>query len=425
MEAVLTVLQANQQQRQEALASLRSPRTHTLLQEEIARTLRKSRMGASLGPMPRSGDLLRALRLRRGVSLEQLAPRLGVTVRTLRFWEKGEGWPPPLPLQNLCFFLGAHEEEMIALTCADARFTLRSGAEGSAGVDEGSRRAEAEEACEARLWAVVHGLTEIPALADLQYHSLETEAWRLAANNPSRRSLWLLGTIRAHYANSLSVQNRFGEAFVVAQRALDLLPEIEKQAGRLHGGKTRESRSPFWLYGGIALARAAVYRGPRLQPKRGIDQLKQWLPLAHLPEYEAWMLADIATYHTLDTLGGSAVSQSHLDAAVALSEQASQVASRSQQESPSVERFLRDVDRCRVLLAAGRPAESLSLLTSLEPQMGNSPRRAEFFLLGARTRLSLGSLSEAHDYLMLSRDAIDQFGLWYLKSQADALAERF
>src|SRR5438128_27725 len=87
LESLLSALAASPTQRRKALA----------LEERLPQVERVAVIRAAeqqgLGPMPHRGDLLRAMRLRRGLSLEAVAERLGVTTRTLRRWESAEVWP--------------------------------------------------------------------------------------------------------------------------------------------------------------------------------------------------------------------------------------------------------------------------------------------------------------------------------------------
>jgi len=60
-------------------------------------------------------NLLRAMRLRRGLSRAAVATGLGVSSRTLGYWESGDAWPSEANLHALCFALGAEPEELMEL----------------------------------------------------------------------------------------------------------------------------------------------------------------------------------------------------------------------------------------------------------------------------------------------------------------------
>ncbi|MES2465528.1 MAG: helix-turn-helix transcriptional regulator [Armatimonadota bacterium] len=384
LDAVFTAIEPTPAQRKEAMALLEAPRAQTQVLADIKRVGAESGIGA----MPAGNDLLRAMRLRRGLSLDELAMRLGVTSRTLRFWEKGEVWPSDTQIQSLCYVLKAHEAEMIALTCG--RRTLLSSA-GEMRVGD----------IERQLASLVANTYYSAALGDLRFLTLEAHAWRFAVKQASGRRL--LANVYAQHASFLSVQNRFAESATVAARALELLP-------------AKGSRDSFWMYAGIAAARADVYRGATPSPKRGIEKLRHWLPLAPQPEFEAWILSDMAQYYVLDgTVSGQEI-------AIQLSERACEVAARTTERSYQVEQVLRNLDKARVLLAAGRPNDVLSLVPVLEDTLGPSPRRAEVALLAAEAFRQVGARSDAHEHLSQAHAVITRFGMEHLLPQAEAVS---
>lgn len=104
LEAVLTALNATPLQRQEALAYIEAPRAVQRLREV-----------AGSRPAVR-GDLLRALRLRRGWTQQETAQRARIAQGTLARWERTEDWPSVERLHTLCYVLQAQEAELTALT---------------------------------------------------------------------------------------------------------------------------------------------------------------------------------------------------------------------------------------------------------------------------------------------------------------------
>ena len=92
LEALLSVLQADPKQKRQTLLLLDAPRAKNQVRAEIIRL--GDQLG--IGTMPNGGDLLRALRLRRRLSLEEAAAsQMQMTSGTLRRWEKMEVWPSP------------------------------------------------------------------------------------------------------------------------------------------------------------------------------------------------------------------------------------------------------------------------------------------------------------------------------------------
>src|SRR5262245_60758231 len=93
LEAVLDALGAPPSQRALALASIDAPRA--------LRRLRSPGANAGLGPPSAAGDLLRAMRLRRGWTQEQVAAQVGVVRNAVARWERGDRLPSAGQIQAL------------------------------------------------------------------------------------------------------------------------------------------------------------------------------------------------------------------------------------------------------------------------------------------------------------------------------------
>jgi transcriptional regulator with XRE-family HTH domain len=103
---VMDALSLSASQRQACWQGLDAPRAMTVAQNSA---------GAGTAPVS-SGELLRALRVRSGVSQGDAARASGVTQSMVSRWESGECWPEGDKLHALCFSLGATAEELIFLT---------------------------------------------------------------------------------------------------------------------------------------------------------------------------------------------------------------------------------------------------------------------------------------------------------------------
>jgi transcriptional regulator with XRE-family HTH domain len=101
LESVLDALGAPPSQR--ALASIDAPRA--------LRRLTSPGANGGLGPPSMAGDLLRAMRLRRGRTQEQVAAQVGVVRNAVARWERGDRLPSTEQIQALCFALQARESE--------------------------------------------------------------------------------------------------------------------------------------------------------------------------------------------------------------------------------------------------------------------------------------------------------------------------
>src|SRR5262249_40031736 len=156
-EAVLDALNADAAQRSLVLARIDAPRALRRLRQPAV---------SPLGPPPHAGDLLRAMRRRRGWTQEQVAGTLGGERPAIARWERGERLPATEHLQALCSALGAREEELLALT---------TGAFTAAPVDAPAAWEEAAAGLAPRYAAVLRDAC--PGLEELTCLMLEREAW--------------------------------------------------------------------------------------------------------------------------------------------------------------------------------------------------------------------------------------------------------
>lgn len=386
LEAVLTVLGATHAQRREALALLEAPRAQSRVREDITAFARQTGMGS----MPSAGDLLRAMRLRRGMSLEQVAAHIGVSTRTLRFWEKTEVWPSVAQLHTLCYFLGAEEREVVALTCGQFATPYSTAA-----LLTGESISQRHHAIGSRSYS--------GGSPDLDYLLLIADAWRLAIKQPAERGR--LAHIYAEYADNLVTRERFAEATEMTERALELMPE-------------KSPKEDFWLYAGITSARAAVYQGKRKQPHRGIRILQDWLPVAKLPEFRANMLSDMAEYLMLEEASSNA------SEAIRLSEQACELASQAVRHNPKGEHALRKVDLAIILYRAKRYGDTLDELSQIGFEYAGGHHLASAAILESMAYLSLGDRRKASESVRSANQYIEQFQLPHLASRADMVAQR-
>src|SRR5262245_24986513 len=112
LDAALNALGASEGERQQALALIQAPRA--------AQRLRAAppllRQTEEIGPMISGGDLLRAMRHRRRLPLQQVAEVLQVSAGTLSRWEQGKVIPSAENLDALLILLHAHPQEQAVLT---------------------------------------------------------------------------------------------------------------------------------------------------------------------------------------------------------------------------------------------------------------------------------------------------------------------
>ncbi|RYE65368.1 MAG: transcriptional regulator, partial [Oxalobacteraceae bacterium] len=246
LESLLLALSASQEQRQQALALLGTPPAQAQIRSIIVQIDKQK----DIGPLSHGGDLLRAMRTRRGLSREETAKRVGVTPRTLRRWENAEVWPSPTHLQTLCYVLQACIEEMVALTTSNLS---PQSDEQSCSLDELMERG----------MDICHRSEGMPqALRELNFMALEALAWPWAAR--SEAGAQFLAKVYSYHAHLLSCYDRFSEIGRYAHLALDLWPPDGTPVG-------------VQTMTGIAAARAMVYSGGRRAPEQALEVLKHWL----------------------------------------------------------------------------------------------------------------------------------------------------
>jgi transcriptional regulator with XRE-family HTH domain len=162
LEAVLNALQASDSERVQALEQLHAPRgVRALAAASVRLTL-------PAGAAPIGGELLKAMRQRRGWTLEQVALHVGVTVSTVSRWECSESWPSEEQLARLCAVLNASEVEHAAL-------------QGGRGVLNWLPFPVASASDLAALLEAVrtHQMPVEPAMKELVYLCIEGRVWQL------------------------------------------------------------------------------------------------------------------------------------------------------------------------------------------------------------------------------------------------------
>jgi transcriptional regulator with XRE-family HTH domain len=266
LEAVLTALRASDSERALAWQQLNAPRAVRVITTKPMSSVLPARAA------PIGGELLKAMRRRRGWTLEQVAFHVGVTVSTVSRWERSEGWPSEQQLSHLCAVLGASEAEHAAL-------------QGGRGVLDWLPFPAASACDLAGLLEAVrtHQIPIEPALMELVYLCIEGRVWQLVGCGKAQVSLLL--DAYAYHCSWLVEQARIQEAQQPASRALRLFERVH-------------SMRPHWFGVLHALAKGAAELGSRPSPLEGVAFLQRWLPQAerYAPEYEAWFLRDIAEY---------------------------------------------------------------------------------------------------------------------------------
>lgn len=366
LEAVFSALNADTSERFQLLSAIEAPRA--------VRQLRH----ATAVPPPTVGDLLRALRLRKGWTPEQLASALHVNRTSVGRWEQGERLPSTEQIQAICYALDAREEELTALTCGRARPSRPPGPVAIEDIDKTLRTLQA---------GLCRGMEE------LLFWTMEYQVWELLAQDST--VLPLAAEVYIFNGQHSRINGRWSE-----------IPACTDKACALLGKLPADSR--LRIHQEILRATAAVHQSGTPRPRLGLRILAPLLEVAtDQPEYHAWVLSDMAKYQAMD--GQS-------DSALELAVQAIAVAERSVHR---VEAELRRMDYADLLIRAGRPADALSIFPNAD-LIG-----PEALLVRVEAEYQVGNHSEAASILQIAIEQIETSKQAHLRPRADALAARF
>lgn len=349
LRAVLDALAATDEQRQAVFDLMHTPRAEADRQQKASLAV-----GSEL-LVPSTGQLIRALRLRSGASLNYVASHLGVQASTVTRWEQSKVHPGQDKAQALLALLQADPAE---------RDAVLSGRLENAAHDEPA----AEDSLEWRLTQLKHEASAgRHALMDLDFLVLEAQLWKASLR---RAATWsLLAEAYTWHAQWLLWRGRIAEAGRCAFDALELV-------------KGRADPQPFWLRAVHVASNAIVdsHETPKL--KRGVRFVQSWLPASQWPETTAWMYQNIATY---------AMRAGDIEYARRLDEEADRLVEASQDASAIRNTHF---DSAVIRLRSGRPEEAHRLL-SAGPQP-NVYHRIYEEQMWTETLLALGEKDEAY-----------------------------
>ena len=266
LEAVLTALGASPPQRTRAFALVAAPRAvrHLRRQPEV----RQAEEAEGLGPLPAVGDLLRAMRRRQRLTLEQLAAALRVHPTTISYWERSETAIPTDRLEDLCRILQAAPEEQALLSRGPLLLAAPTRYSGNTLGD-----------LETQLDLVEGEVDRYHCpFGDLRLLVLEARLWPLAARRPALRPL--LSRAYGVHAAYLHWKGRYPEAVRYGHQALDLLDR---------GGQPEA----YWFRAVIASLLTVSPAARRRNPRVALDVLEGWLTLAQRPADAAAILGEL------------------------------------------------------------------------------------------------------------------------------------
>jgi transcriptional regulator with XRE-family HTH domain len=157
---------------------------------------------------PLTGGLLRAMRLRRGLTQSEVARRLSVRQGTLAKWEKSDDWPEADKLGALCAVLGATPQEAEAIL--GGIFLPLS-------LPLNASREVFEQQVQV-LHDRVHLQPNDPLL-DLAFLELESQLWLDGDHTATQELLWRTWSFHINY---LSMQHRYEEMLPYANVMLTI-----------------------------------------------------------------------------------------------------------------------------------------------------------------------------------------------------------
>jgi len=333
--AVLDVLNASPEERTEALTLISASRAIQSLRAEQHQPIEA---GQDWMFSPETGDLLRVMRIRRGMTQEQVADSIGIRRVSLSRWETGDLIPSAERLNDLMVLLGALPAEKVALT----RGVLAPSYLAASADDP-------FEAAVNHYEQVTKGGFDpvLEPLKDLEYLRLERTFANLSISHPAARQ-YLLNTY-SHHAHWLSVQSRFHEAGKYADRVLEAV-------------EAELPREPEWMRVIPISARAAAYGGGLRRVKRGASILESWLPSVQPPEFHAWILGDLSFY---------LAEEGNLQSAIEVASKSCRVAVRC--ENP-YEISNRRTDLAEILLKTEQSGDAARATDLLPPILANHPQ---------------------------------------------------
>ncbi len=360
LEAALAALGVAPAERLRLIALLPVPRA--LRRARTTDAAETGRWAGAAGPLPGGGDLLRAMRSRRGLTQAEAARAAGVGQGRLALWERSEDWPATERLHRLCFALGASAEETAALTGGHGALPAWDEAEDAEAWSYRAGAASPEDPV-GRLIKGVYFRSD--ALRDLRSLSLERALWLRAQDNDAFR--FHLHDAYAYRARAMMDEGRYSEIGAYAERTLGL-------------ARQGYGRSQFWAWGVIASAKALRRRACR-QPAA---LLAAMAGQAEPGESQAWLLSELAA---------AMAEAGKAEEAMRASAQAQVMAARA----PEPEELLfRRRDHAALLVTLGRHGEALDVLETSSglSRFGADPM-VRHHLLAADCHLGLGNADAA------------------------------
>lgn len=392
LEAVLTALDVPDQQRRAILSRIDAPRAVQRLRE-----LTETSVDAYNG----GGELLWAMRQRKGWTQAQTAKAAGVTQAQVARWERGDAWPGTEDLLRLCGCLDAHAEETAALTRRDGGEARRS----AGGLLFSHKLPQQGDRTQ---WTdYVSRLLRHPppeAVAPLTFIGVQQRLSLLAAQHDFAAGL--LPDVYAIHARYCLHRKQVRQATQWAERGLGLVRQWRSVRAVGVGGRA------LFFGNVLALASSAGISKRPAELRRAGKLLEDWLPA--MRQASETRDADRTVSATAHHAWGQMVRAENLHL-LGYTSEALACAQSSCDEAERLcpgEGFMRLCDFTRLLCAARQPERGLHALNrgeSLIPESEICPStRARLHLLKADCLRLLGDTQNASDLVRLAEQLIVQ-----------------
>jgi transcriptional regulator with XRE-family HTH domain len=388
LETVLRTLGASPAQRDHAFDLIQAPRAGRRRLAAVAAAFPE--WGAPEAPTV--GRLLRLMRHRRHMRVQDVAARLGVQASTVSRWERSELALAPERLSVLLELLGASAQECLWFA-QNPRLGLPLASEGAVSLEE------LEEALNTLTRRAHRGDR---ALLDLEFLDWEARIWPLAQRSTAARELLTLGW--AGYAMWLTWDNRLKEGSEYAQRAI----EFANTGVSLSPVMCRALEEAVHVVG-LAFIRSSD--GP-VEATRAFEYVHSWLREAGSVEWECALYRDLAGY---------AYRTGHRAAALGLADRAQLLAERTELLQPRMHSRAVRVD---LFLRSGLAQKALPLLVPVGDYIEPFHQILEA-LRWVNVLWDLGDRSAAADHLTQAYDLIERYQYPNFRQSADDLARRF
>lgn len=396
LNALLGALQISTAERHDLLEHLRVPRG--------VRVLRANNEADGLSA-PGAGELLWALRLRKGWTLETTAEQLGVNATTIGRWEQSETRPSAEQLKKLCRLLGAEKAETTAICNLHLNGASSSYPRTTSGLSVSALQ---------QAWIDTERSYLHPggySLYNLRCHVLTVEAYKLLRKHPSVRLL--LCEIMVAHLRHLSLAEMHPAAARVANRLIEL-------------SKDERVLRRTWVYSQITLARSITdgadwlhrdHSGSTRKPKTGGPAISRAIYLLQSigsmptdPTLDSWLHGLLARLYCLEGSTGAAI------------EVACHSVQLAQRTDDDYTMNARTCDLAAVLQYSCKPSEAIDHIAYSACYDPATTMHTK--LVHASVLADLGERNEARHMLSKLNSLVDDYNFLHFKAPVAQLRRR-